>query len=95
HDPHTTRLKFEGNKLCTSCHQHPAAKYDTPAHHHHTAAGGTSCVECHMPETTYMEVDPRRDHSIRIPRPDLSSVLGTPNACSRCHMERVKLPEAR
>ncbi|MFP6751896.1 MAG: multiheme c-type cytochrome [Pirellulaceae bacterium] len=95
HDPHTTRLKFEGNKLCTSCHQHPAAKYDTPSHHHHSAAEGTSCVECHMPETTYMEVDPRRDHSIRIPRPDLSSVLGTPNACSRCHMERVKLPEAR
>jgi predicted CXXCH cytochrome family protein len=95
HDPHTTRLKFEGNKLCTSCHQHPAAKYDTLSHHHHTAAVGTSCVECHMPETTYMEVDPRRDHSIRIPRPDLSVSLGTPNACSRCHMERVKLPEAR
>jgi predicted CXXCH cytochrome family protein len=95
HDPHTTRLKFEGNKLCTSCHQHPAAKYDTLSHHQHTATEGTSCVECHMPETTYMEVDPRRDHSIRIPRPDLSVSLGTPNACSRCHMERVKLPEAR
>ncbi len=38
-----------------------------------------------MPETTYMVVDPRRDHSMRIPRPDLSVRLGTPNACNRCH----------
>jgi Flp pilus assembly protein TadD len=41
-----------------------------------------------MPETTYMIVDPRRDHSIRIPRPDLSDSLGTPNACIRCHTEQ-------
>ena len=95
HDPHTTRLKRQGNKVCTSCHQHPTAKYDTLSHHHHTSAAGTSCVECHMPETTYMEVDPRRDHSIRIPRPDLSVEYGTPNACSRCHLDRVSLPEER
>jgi tetratricopeptide (TPR) repeat protein len=41
-----------------------------------------------MPETTYMVVDPRRDHSIRIPRPDLSVKLGVPNACTRCHTDR-------
>lgn len=45
-----------------------------------------------MPETTYMEVDPRRDHSLRVPRPDLSVKLGTPNACTRCHLEPEKLP---
>lgn len=33
-----------------------------------------------------MDVDPRRDHSIRVPRPDLSLQLGTPNACSGCHV---------
>jgi Flp pilus assembly protein TadD len=32
-----------------------------------------------------MVVDPRRDHSIRIPRPDLSGKIGTPNACNKCH----------
>jgi tetratricopeptide (TPR) repeat protein len=32
-----------------------------------------------------MVVDPRRDHSLRIPRPDLSVRLGTPNACNGCH----------
>lgn len=93
HDPHTAKVKFEGNLLCTSCHQHPSGKYDTPAHHFHKSGStGTSCVECHMPETTYMEVDPRRDHSIRIPRPDLSVDLGTPNACTKCHLDKAKLP---
>jgi len=46
-------------------------------------------VECHMPETTYMIVDPRRDHSIRIPRPDQSASLGTPDACTRCHADQT------
>ena len=32
-----------------------------------------------------MGVDYRRDHSFRIPRPDLSDQLGTPNACTQCH----------
>jgi len=35
-----------------------------------------------------MVVDPRRDHSLRIPRPDLSVSLGTPNACTSCHADR-------
>lgn len=84
HDPHSLKPKFEGNKLCTQCHV--PAQYDVPAHHHHKLdSAGAKCVECHMPETTYMEVDPRRDHSIRIPRPDLTKKLGTPNACANCH----------
>ena len=88
HDPHSLQLKHPGNETCTSCHQHAAGKYDVPSHHHHKpGTPGASCVNCHMPETTYMQVDPRRDHSIRIPRPDLSVKLGTPNACSRCHIE--------
>jgi len=89
HDPHTARTKRQGNAVCTSCHQHPAGKYDSPAHHFHKPGStGAACVECHMPETTYMEVDPRRDHSIRIPRPELSVALGLPNACTRCHLDK-------
>jgi predicted CXXCH cytochrome family protein len=87
HEPHTAKLRFEGNKLCGQCHT--PGKYDSPAHHHHeVGTKGASCVECHMPETTYMVVDPRRDHSIRIPRPDLTSSLGSPNACNRCHDDK-------
>ncbi len=42
-----------------------------------------------------MEVDPRRDHSIRIPRPDLSMALGTPNACTRCHLSDAKISDEK
>ena len=35
-----------------------------------------------------MVVDPRHDHSLRIPRPDLSVLIGTPNACNQCHQEK-------
>ena len=36
-----------------------------------------------------MGIDYRNDHSIRIPRPDLSVRLGTPNACKNCHLEKT------
>ena len=94
HDPHSVQLKHDGNKVCTSCHQHPAAKYDTPGHHRHKAGStGAQCVECHMPETPFMKVDFRRDHSIRVPRPDLSVKLQTPNACTGCHLEKNNVRE--
>lgn len=84
HDPHSTSLRFEGNALCGQCHV--ASTYDVAEHHHHEReTSGSFCVDCHMPSQTYMVVDPRRDHSFRIPRPDLSVELGTPNACSNCH----------
>lgn len=93
HDPHSLRVRYNDNQLCTSCHQHPAAKYDTPEHHHHAPGSpGSQCVECHMPHTTYMEVDARRDHSLRAPRPDMSVKFGTPNACTACHIDKTKLP---
>ena len=84
HEPHTSELLYPGNQLCARCHT--PEKYDSFEHHHHPADGpGAACVDCHMPERTYMVVDPRRDHSIRVPRPDLSVELGTPNACNGCH----------
>ncbi len=49
---------------------------------------GTKCVSCHMPGRYFMGVDYRRDHSMRIPRPDLSEKLGTPNACNQCHIDK-------
>lgn len=91
HNAHTARLHVEGNALCVRCHtpkpDNPKV-FDTPEHHHHPPGKGTLCVECHMPEKTYMVVDPRRDHSLRVPRPDLSVRLGTPNACNKCHADK-------
>lgn len=92
HDPHSGNVKFPDNRLCTQCHL--AGKYDGPVHHHHpVASAGARCVECHMPATKYMVIDPRRDHSLRVPRPDLSVRLGTPNACNRCHREEGETPQ--
>jgi len=49
---------------------------------------GSECITCHMPGRYFMGVDYRRDHSMRIPRPDLSDKLGTPNACNQCHTDK-------
>jgi tetratricopeptide (TPR) repeat protein len=49
---------------------------------------GARCAQCHMPGRDYMVIDYRPDHSFRIPRPDLTIQLGTPNACSRCHQDK-------
>ena len=58
-------------------------------HNHHAGVSPTvGCASCHMPARTYMVVDTRHDHSFRIPRPDLSVKLGTPNACNDCHKEK-------
>lgn len=98
HNPHTLKLREEGNALCVTCHQtRPPTErfaslgvknYNTPEHHFHASdSEGAQCVNCHMPATTYMQVDPRRDHQFSIPRPDLTDKHGTPNACSRCHTD--------
>ncbi|VAW19326.1 probable deca-heme c-type cytochrome [hydrothermal vent metagenome] len=84
HDSHSLKLKFSDNRLCGQCHA--GAVYDRPEHHHHDKGGeGAQCVSCHMPERRYMVVDSRRDHSFKIPRPDLSASIGVPNACVSCH----------
>lgn len=85
HEPHSLRLQNQGNALCNRCHL--AERFDTPDHYRHEFGSmAAACVSCHMPATTYMVVDPRRDHSFRVPRPDLSLRFGTPNACAACHV---------
>jgi Flp pilus assembly protein TadD len=87
HEPHSLKLRAPGNGVCAQCHA--PARYDTASHHfHRPGSTGAACVGCHMPAATYMLVDPRRDHSLRVPRPDLSVELGTPNACTACHTDR-------
>ena len=98
HDPHTTKVLVPDNALCVRCHQNlplppfPTLKpgiYDAKSHHfHEPGTPGAQCVNCHMAERTYMGIDGRRDHSFRVPRPDLSVALGTPNACNQCHTDK-------
>jgi len=87
HDPHSQALLAPGNAVCAQCHS--PATYDAVTHHRHApGAAGSQCVDCHMPARTYMVVDPRRDHSMRVPRPDESVLHGTPNACNHCHVDQ-------
>ncbi len=87
HDPHSQQLRQAGNGVCLQCHA--ADKFNTKKHHfHEMGTEGASCAQCHMPPRNYMVVDPRHDHSFRIPRPDLSVNLGTPNACNQCHTDK-------
>jgi predicted CXXCH cytochrome family protein len=92
HDAHTLKLRKEGNGVCLQCHS--ASAYDDARHHFHKKewqgqpSAGALCVSCHMPKSPFMVVHWRADHSIRVPRPDLTKDLGVPNACSRCHRDR-------
>ncbi len=87
HEPHAAKLRVAGDGVCLQCHA--SDKYEVASHHHHEGINpAVTCASCHMPVSTYMEIDRRHDHSLRIPRPDLSVKLGTPNACNGCHTNK-------
>lgn len=87
HNPHSGKVLYTTNQLCLQCH---AKTYDLPAHTFHAVnTEGAQCKNCHMPERTYMGNDTRRDHSFRVPRPDLTVQYGTPNTCNSCHSDKT------
>jgi predicted CXXCH cytochrome family protein len=85
HDPHSLQLRAPGPAVCLQCH---ASDTFATAEHQLHEEGVANCIDCHMPATTYMQVDPRNDHSFRIPRPHLSEAYGVPNACTGCHTDQ-------
>ncbi|MBE0571718.1 MAG: tetratricopeptide repeat protein [Ignavibacteriaceae bacterium] len=104
HDSHSIKFKFEDNALCTQCHrpeeydtfQHHFHKYANEKGElvknkfgeMIQVGEGALCKTCHMPGNYYMGIDFRRDHSFRIPRPDLSLKYNVPNACNDCHADK-------
>jgi predicted CXXCH cytochrome family protein len=88
HEPHAAKLRVEGDGLCLQCHA--SDKYQAASHARHEGiTPAVTCASCHMPVSSYMVVDKRHDHSLRIPRPDLSVKFGTPNACNDCHADKT------
>jgi len=87
HNPHSAQLLSGANPndVCAQCHL--PTKFAVAEHAAHLPQQA-ACVDCHMTSRTYMVVDDRRDHSFRIPRPDLTESVGTPNACNTCHTDR-------
>ncbi|MFQ5636188.1 MAG: ammonia-forming cytochrome c nitrite reductase subunit c552, partial [Gammaproteobacteria bacterium] len=87
HEPHGLELLAPDSRVCLQCHLD--TKFATASHQLLPRdSTDIACVDCHMPATTYMQVDSRRDHSFRVPRPDLSIAYGTRNACNDCHVDK-------
>lgn len=95
HNPHSLELilPVQNNMLCMRCHDsgHMNAPAIEPVTHSFHAEGstGNQCVSCHMPKTTYMQVDPRADHGFHSPDPLMTKEFGIPNACSSCHSDQT------
>jgi predicted CXXCH cytochrome family protein len=93
HEPHSAKTRVSGNNLCYICHAGPAPpapKIEAATHtHHEPGEPGDRCVDCHMPQTVYMQRHSRHDHGFTVPDPLLTKELGIPNACGRCHAERT------
>jgi tetratricopeptide (TPR) repeat protein len=81
-----------GNLLCLRCHNGSYPKspvIDLAKHTFHKAdSTGSQCVNCHMPQTTYMQRHGRHDHGFTIPDPLLTKEFAIPNACNRCHQDK-------
>lgn len=94
HDMHSGRPILEGDMLCMRCHT-PGGFPNAPpiqplAHTFHTPEStGSRCVNCHMPQTPYMQRHWRHDHGWTIPDPKLTRDFGVPNACNRCHQDQT------
>jgi predicted CXXCH cytochrome family protein len=88
HEPHSLALRAEGNALCTRCHR--ASTFDSEAHFfHRPGTQGSHCVDCHMPERTYMGVDDRADHRFGVPQPLVSEAVDSPDVCTSCHEDKT------
>lgn len=103
HNVHTGKLVLEDNALCAQCHRTDVYDTAEHHFHKYKGEDGQPivlkdkkikvgegalCIKCHMPGQYYMGVDYRPDHSIRVPRPDLTISIGTPNACNDCHADK-------
>ncbi len=94
HDMHSMKTTLPGNQLCMRCHTQggfPNAPVIQPEAHsfHQSTSMGNQCVNCHMPQTVYMQRHSRHDHGFTIPDPLLTKQFNVPNACNKCHTDKT------
>jgi hypothetical protein len=78
------------DSACIECHREPRFTTHVAEHTHHAAqSAGNSCVNCHMPHTTYALFKAIRTHLIESPDFAASVKQGVPNACNLCHLDRT------
>lgn len=77
----------DDNRSCMECHE--SYGKDIAAHTHHAiGSSGSSCVNCHMPHTTYGLMKGTRNHRIDSPNVKVTMRTGRPNACNMCHLDQ-------
>ncbi len=83
------RLKdgMRGDAACAQCHSEVAVAGS--AHTRHDAeTGGSRCMNCHLPYTSYGLLKASRSHTVTSPSVSAELSTGRPNACNLCHLDR-------
>lgn len=78
---------MRGNEACLQCHENYR---DRVAEHsnHPVASGGSECMNCHMPYTTWGLMKAIRQHTVDSPSVASSLETGRANACNACHVDQ-------
>jgi len=81
---------MDGNKACVQCHKEDKYTTRIETHTYHTNnSTGSSCLNCHMPHTSYALFEALRSHQIQSPSALRSIKHSVPNACNLCHLDKT------
>ena len=81
---------MDGNRACVQCHNQFNDTARLAQHTHHAAdSSGSTCYNCHMPNTTYGILKATRSHQVNSPTVAQSLRTGRPNACNQCHQDKT------
>ena len=84
------RQDLVGNQSCVQCHKDDKYTTNIKLHtHHEVGSSGSSCINCHMPHTSYALLGALRSHQIQSPSAFRSVEHGVPNACNLCHLDKT------
>jgi len=79
---------IDSDAACLGCHPTIASAI-TQHTHHLIDSAGSSCMNCHMPHTSYGLFVAMRSHRIDSPSAATQAETGRPNACNLCHLDQT------